>query len=224
MFPDPRQFFPEDPQFNFIHSEAGSWLELTNPDKLPTVVSDLVPAGYEAYVRLFHPIQLPGSQETRTWQQVCAELGIPREPGTTMRDLAAALPEGAEQKVFLSAIHDTIGGSAWHQLGQILLQQESTCTLYVGISAILGRYEPEVPLWELSNARPYYLATWPAMDWDRLDGAAMIIWPEDRDWVFHNEYGGKSSYIAGPQALMAQILDAADFEAVEVKLSDRTSY
>lgn len=141
-----------------------------------------------------------------------------------MRDLIAVRPEGAPQQLFLSAINNTIGEAAWHRLGQILLERRTTDTLYVGISAILGRYQPEVPIWELSNPRPHYLATWPAKEWDRLDGEAMIIWPEDRAWVFHNEYSGKSSYIAGTDTLMARILESAEFESVAVKPSDKTSY
>jgi hypothetical protein len=210
------------PALKFIRPEAGGWLGLTNSDKLATVVSDLLPSGYQSYIRLFHPIELPPNREIRTWQEVCAALGIPRDPGTTMRDLTSMRPEGAPEKIFLSAIHNAIGKAAWHRLGQILLAQRATETLYVGISAILG-VKPGMPIWELSNPRPYYLATCPATAWDTLDGEAMIVWPEDRAWVFHNEYGGKSSYLAGPKRLVDRILESAEFEAVVVKLSDRTS-
>jgi hypothetical protein len=62
-------------------------------------VDELLPGGYEAYLRVFHPF-VPWSAQRgtavdtrRTWQRLAADANVPYHKQLTWRQLATVLPE-----------------------------------------------------------------------------------------------------------------------------------
>lgn len=226
--------------------ERGAWL--TRRMALGTgSVSAVAGAGFDAYVRILHPLPDPdpyrlreptvdGSWSTRRWADVAAEngrtmhrlvqwgrlLGIDDPISDTTSDVGWLDPG------LIAALAPILGGatSAPDDLmagfwegghGQALIRQRVLAG--PGRSYILA----ETNVDELTDP------TWAAaMDPDDVDGLSTIslevLWPEDHAWALGAEIDFDSTVIGGTRALIDAILADHRFEAYEVAEDDDLSW
>ena len=59
--------------------ERGDWLKAMETEQFASLLS-IVPAGYEAYARVFHPVQRHRPRGERTWAQFDAQAYVGRDP------------------------------------------------------------------------------------------------------------------------------------------------
>jgi hypothetical protein len=226
--------------------ERGAWL--AHRMALGTgSVSDVTGAGFDAYVRILHPLRDPDpyrfreptvdeSWSTRWWADVAAE------NGRTMHRLV----QWGRLLGLDDPISDTTSDIGWlypgliAALAPILGQATSTPDdLVAGFWE--GGHGQELTRQRVMDGpgRSYVLAqtniddltdpAWAAaMDPDHIDGLGTIslelLWPEDHAWALSAEIDFDSTVIGGTRALIDAILADHRFEAYEVAEDDDHSW
>jgi len=200
------------------------------PDGLRAVrVGELLPDGFEAYVRLFHPFRPWDSASDemdearlRTWRSVADEANAEFGPQLTWGSLAPALPLDPEGRSRPLAVDEgTLHPVVRRSLLPILTSHTSaaTCHFYFGLSAIVGAEGGpvllEAPIDSLESV----------CELARTEGWASespeYIWPDGRNWVLCSDYDLSSTYLACGADLANAIEAEPRLETIAVSLDTR---
>jgi hypothetical protein len=224
-------------------SEAAAWLADRIVGFGDSVVS-LVPEGFPAYARVFHPpnihdpttsFDLNRAPSYTTWTEVARRLGRTAHPTMQWRSL-------------VGITHD--GGGIWHEGLRIQSPGEAQLPAVIapGLTGVLrthtaapgacwfaiwegwGGLEPALtagPTFELPGRR-YHLVEGPidlatelaASRWD----APSLWWPSDRAWCVATEIDLNTTYVGGSRACVDQLLSCDDLEVYEAEPTDAVNY
>lgn len=212
-------------------SEVPGWLKAAGSDLTDEVefrrVGERLPAGYEVYLRLFHPFvpwgtypeSVVGDDERRTWRSLAAEAGAPYHPALRWNDLEPALPdrgdgrpfevhEGQLEPVTRQRLFAHLQRVTAEQVAYFFYGTAAAIVLdgFVLVRASVGEVE-DVVAWAWSH------------DYDILS-TPTFVWPEDRAWIVCTDYDSTSTYIAVSRVLADVLLADPHLEIVEV---DRTT-
>jgi hypothetical protein len=203
---------------------AGDWI-VRRLHPFAQDVGSFVPAGFDDYVRVLHPIQafrdgVPGPR----WE----ELAAARDLGLTATTRFEQLQE-----------HGTAGtpvpltGTLAPELIELLLPLLAGATTtpercWFGLWDGFGSFEPQTEARMEVEERPLALCRGP------LEAAAQLArppvrqsptlwWPDDRAWCVATEIDFHSTYVGGAAALTAALTGAATIEALPVTLDTRVS-
>ncbi|GGP80267.1 hypothetical protein [Streptomyces melanogenes] len=186
------------------------------------MVSELVPGGFEAYVRIFHRFQATdGSGRTRTWQ---ARLQNPTAAlHGELSHLSLPADERAPGEPLWQSEEGALDDRSRHALARCLADVS-------GDEAVSYAYDLAALLWG-EPAPLVYRSTLAGLETVREEVADTVgtsgpefWWPHDRSWVVTSDHDLLSTYI-GCSAQTAQLLlDDAELETLPVTPQARVDW
>lgn len=196
----------------------------------------LVPSGFDAYVRVFHPAyRQSGGGQLRPvrWAEIAASRGMRSHPGMQLR----AITRTEDSSVALPGIYDhppqmgTLPDQVARPLANVLRAQTSTperCwfALWDGYGAVRGNTVGEAPRFHLPS-RDYHLLVGPVEavaestlgpPWWQTPN---LSWPDDHAWCLASEIDLDSTYVACDAAYRDAILAVPELKALPIDANDR---
>ncbi|MFE6041426.1 hypothetical protein [Streptomyces sp. NPDC056452] len=186
------------------------------------VVSELVPSGFEAYVRIFHRFAATdGSGRTRTWKTWAEDAGISfhpelshltlpdefRFPGEPMWQTEEGVLDGPSRQALARCLAGVTGA-------------QSVCFAYDLAAVSWGEDEPLVRRSSLAD-----LEAVRAEVADRVgEDGPEFWWPDDRSWVVTTDWDLLSTYVGCSVETAERILGDDGLEALPVTARTRVDW
>ncbi len=188
-------------------------------------VSELLPAGYDAYVRIFHPFvqwetegTATDSTKTRSWRSLAAEARVTYHAELTWdalrtvvqrpdRDRVWSVAEGQMDEPLRSALFGLLAAESRGEAAYFYFRLPR---LVRGLEPLLIR----APVGSIDDVR-------------RVEGGHAgpdHVWPASREWLLCTDYDLTSSYVACGTRLAQQLLAAPAIEALPVSLDARVDH
>lgn len=181
------------------------------------LVTEVVPAGFPAYVRVFHPWFAAQDESHRsTWQARAQRCGVPYSADMTTR----SLPTADDETVWMTTegeLDEDTRTALVRVLDDVTKAQPVFFSYELAVAAA-GSDEPLVvcaPLAEVDAARTAVMAIHP-----QIVGPEHW-WPEDRSWVVGSDYDLCSTYLACSQETAERVIADDRLEAVLVSSQTR---
>ncbi|MFH8411247.1 hypothetical protein ACH4FX_41755 [Streptomyces sp. NPDC018019] len=186
------------------------------------VVSELVPSGYEAYVRIFHRFEATdGSGRTITWQARAKDSAVPFHAELSHWWLRS---EGRNLGHSLWQVQDgALDDSSRRALARVLAGVTDDQDVYFvyDLAALLwGEETPLVrraPLADLETVRE-------AVRDVVGDSGPEFWWPQDRSWVVTTDYDLLSTYVGCSAETAELLLDDDELETIPVTPHTRVDW
>jgi hypothetical protein len=191
-------------------------------------IGSVIPQGFEAYARLFHPVELDGSRRER-WSDVASRNG--RIAHSEMQFHMIAAPRGQIPSVDYNRVNQPRMGTLHVEQRRILVDhlRRATTTpdicwfaMWEGFGGLGdGTVRERV---QLPN-RNYLLYTGAI---DRalesafpFDQSPNLWWPDDRAWFVATEIDFDSTFVGGDDRIIAALVTDQRLEALPITLSTR---
>lgn len=217
---------------------AADWLVAGIHGFAESVLS-LVPSGFAAYARVFHPgYRNVGEDEVRPvpWAEIAAATGARMHAGAQLE----AINRGEYPSAPQPGIYDhgpTIGSlpkELARSVAQVLGAHTGTpesCWFAVwdGYGAARGSEVAEAPRFHLPN-RDYHLLHGPvdALGRGMFEGliwqSPNLCWPDDHAWCLASEIDHYSSYIGCEHTCLDALLEHGEIEALPIDQSTGISF
>jgi hypothetical protein len=217
---------PED-RLEFVEDlEPAAWL---GDDSKPFGwnVGAVIPPGFEAYGRVFHPAALAG--EPVSWSEIATANGKVLHPEAQFESITGVDPWRGNQPGLWDSpprIHDA--SDIVRPLLQVLLAQTSTpdrgwFCVWEGWG---GMTRPSFEARVRRPMRAYWLMHGPlvaVVDGFGAFGAQgpSIWWPDDRAWCVATEIDYRWTYVGGTGQLIDDLIADPDLEVLPSTLTDR---
>ena len=217
-------------------AEAARWLEtaLEKPrgrGDRANYAAAVIPRGYEAYVRLFHPAWLAGEDRDITWAETAKLAGTQPHARMQWHAISRAGDDGGGPRGLVPPEAGRMPEWMLGALAALLARHTSTpgsCyfTVWDGwglpeLVMLRGR----APHFRLRDRGYYLLAGDVGAAAERISPLspqhASIWWPEDRAWCVATEVDMMCTYVGGSEACVAEILADNRLEAWRVSPDDR---
>lgn len=201
----------------------GSWISLRENGKgYPEQVRDLVPAGFDAYVRIFNSLRL-GNRSDLRWEEFAALHGRTFHPKVLLHEIFP-LPEPGGWP-------DVRGWSSqpsprqWDAIGRVLRRHTTSDAFFIGswIGSGLAKEAEHQELLRLPN-REYAVveASFDAWSSEHLRRHRFnIVWPKDGAWFFNSDIDSPETYVAASAAAAEDLLHDEELETAVADLEDR---
>jgi hypothetical protein len=205
-----------------VQVEEAAWIgERLSPFN-SCVVTSVVPSGFEAYIRVLHPLDQPApGQQPGRWADVASWSGIELVPGIDFPDIALPehRPSGVEPWTGQVPQVGTLHPDDADALAAVLARHTSTpdrcwfCT-WEGWGSVVFDDGPRVEL----PGRKYALfagslAGLPSRMDAQHDHSPNLWWPDDRAWCVATEIDLAWTYVGGPAKLISDTLANSRLEA-----------
>ena len=192
-------------------------------------IGSVIPGGFGAYARLFHPVEVDESRRER-WSDVAARTGRIVHPEMQFHMIAA--PRGQTRSVDYNRRNQPRMGTLHLGHRRILVDhlRKATTTpdrcwfaMWEGLGGLNdGGVRERVQL----PSRNYLLysgtidrALETPMDPFPLDQSPNLWWPEDRAWFVATEIDFDSTFVGGDNGLIAELVSDERLEALPITLS-----
>jgi len=192
-------------------------------------IGSVIPGGFGAYARLFHPVEVDESRRER-WSDVAARTGRIVHPEMQFHMIAA--PRGQTRSVDYNRRNQPRMGTLHLGHRRILVDhlRKATTTpdrcwfaMWEGFGGLNdGGVRERVQL----PSRNYLLysgtidrALETPMDPFPLDQSPNLWWPEDRAWFVATEIDFDSTFVGGDNGLIAELVSDERLEALPITLS-----
>lgn len=211
-------------------------------------VGSVIPHGFDAYARIFHPAWLPHMIEVR-WSEVAASNGRTVHPQMQFHAIATPLPGRATaQPDWYGPRCGTLGAGQVRALIPLLARHTSTpghgwFCLWEGygyftpgaIAPLISTFWPAGEPHELPPPLPLPIppkarVRMPQRDYMLFTGSVAqaegwlegpnLWWPDDRAWCVASEIDFPYTYVAGSEALVAEVLANPGLEALPATIRD----
>lgn len=212
--------------------EPAAWIESRLRDwtkNAAVTVASIVPEGFEAYTRIFHPIWDPERAEEIRWSTLAARSGIRSlRPDTRFQDVRAAPSRRFEPRKGSLFESDCVALAGL--LGEFTTRPgEVWFAIWLGYQSLArdSGLQPSSAIVR-TPGREYSLYRGPlagAMSFHRGPGAGIfqspsIWWPDDHRWCVGTEVDLESTYVGGSRLCIDAILASERLESVEVTVSE----
>jgi hypothetical protein len=197
----------------------------------------VVPEGFEAYCRLFHPAEIhyrrpvedpPSERQTKRWSEIAAENGrvahsemqfdaINKGPasvewsnaGFDYEPWMGSLPS-RERAVLIEILRKATASPerCWFCIWEGFGGLEVPTNRVHHEHRSYGLYGGEIAMAMISPNPPF-------------DESPNLWWPDDRSWIVATEIDYTWSYVGGSSELIAQVLGSSTLEALPVLLTDK---
>lgn len=203
-------------------------------------VGSVVPEGFDAYARVFHPASrlVDGTEETVSWQEVAKANGRVGHPGMEWTGITGSWkffhgesqPGVWDVEPHLGSL--TVAHAA--RLTSLLAPHTKTpqrCwfAVWEGYGALLVSRKAKVPKVKLPQRDMFLMsgaltaATTP-LDPSPLGQLANLWWPEDRAWCVASEIDLMTTYVGGSAACIEDLLGDDTLEVMPVSIDQRVSW
>jgi hypothetical protein len=187
-------------------------------------VGSLVPTGFDSYVRLFYPVEIPWpGSGTTTWAKITEQLGHRFNADTGWQEIeedagySDALGEPVSGTIpleFLAGLRKVLKDAAGPEavffammwFGYADAPQDESNTFFIG---------PELEMRVLTGD----LLPTPSDEFDRVP---VNWWPDNHAWYLGGDLYGRSLYVGGSAETTSQLL--TQFEGVRVELGTRVPF
>ena len=204
-------------------TRAADWLAAAmTPDDAGLL--SIVPGGFEAYVRIFHPARRGG--ETVRWHEIAAARGRIAHPRMQLAALLGSL--AASQQWAVPGVYDSspLVGSLPEELVPVLVSvlgaHTTADTCWFGVWEGYAGLRDDVraaPMFRIPM-RHHHLMRGPlgALAESAGDGwqSANLWWPDDRTWCVANEIDFDSTYVGCSAACAGDLVARRELEAFEI--------
>ena len=226
--------------------EAARWIrERLHP--FARDVGSVVPEGFDAYARIFHPARALHDTEVR-WSEVAAASGRAVHSEMQFHSIASPMPgRGTGLESWYGPRNGTLSVSQVRALIPLLAGHTSTpdrCwfCLWEGYGYLTGGMavtylwpvdQPKPPPRVLGPPRPklpkarvrlphrdYVLFTGPAGQAEGWEDGPNLWWPDDRAWCVASEIDFPYTYVGGSARLIQEILADPSLEALPATIHD----
>lgn len=189
-------------------------------------VGSLVPGGFEAYARVFHPAQL-GGVDVR-WSTVAEANGRVAHPGMEWVAITGAwryLNDDVQPGLWDRAPADgSLELRTVSALARVLDEHSSAqrywYAFWEGYGVMPPSWEryPKVPMEQramylFAGSRADAATTMPIFTWEQ---SATLWWPDDHAWCVATELDLMSTYVAASRSCVQAIRGCTELEAAEV--------
>ncbi|WP_308365568.1 MULTISPECIES: hypothetical protein [unclassified Microbulbifer] len=200
-------------------------------------VTSIVPAGFPAYVRVFHPAYIGRGNKKQVvrWAQIVAANGQQASPQMQLCSLTGNYKQNYRDQ---PGVFDeppevgTLPPDLAADLVNVLSQHTSTATecwfgFWEGFGG-LPRWVQQAPIFAVPQRR-YHLLFGPAtaagesidpMWWQTPN----LWWPQDRSWCVATEIDLNTTYIGASSDCVAALLSTPELEAGRVSPTDGIDY
>lgn len=198
-------------------------------------VASLVPAGFPAYARVFHPaVRYVGDDDVEvSWAEVAAANGTTAHPLMQWGSVTGSLEyfENDDQAPLWhgSPARGHLPVPVAERLVAVLRRYTTTpADCWFGVDADLVDPAASVPTLDLPRGRfwllrgPIELAAANLVD-EPAEQSAGLWWPADRAWVVATDADLVSSYVAGSVACIAAVLATSGLEAAPAEPGHRVT-
>ncbi|MGP3975829.1 hypothetical protein ACTWQF_17825 [Streptomyces sp. 8N114] len=186
------------------------------------VVSELVPVGFEAYVRVFHRFEATdGSGRTRTWQVMADDHGISFHAELSHLSLPneCRIPGELLWQTEEGALDDR-SRRALARLLEAVTGDQAVYFAYDLAALCRGAEEPLVYCSSMAGLESVREGTEETVG----DSGPEFWWPQDRRWVVTTDYDLLSTYIGCSAATAELILGDDELEALPVTPRTRVDW
>jgi hypothetical protein len=217
-------------------------------------VGSVVPSGFAAYARIFHPASADGRPEIEVrWSDVAALSGKKVHPAMQFHAIAPSdlepdpprlgvLSKGqASVLVAVLSAHTSTPDSCWFCLWEgygylhpgasavLLAARPPFARLRVGIRRLQLRWSaPRLPRPDGPRvrlpARDYLLFHGPLAEAVGWEDGPNLWWPDDRTWCVASEIDFPYTYVGGSQGLVDAIVNHPAIEALPATEADGIAY
>ncbi|WP_435207678.1 hypothetical protein [Micromonospora sp. bgisy143] len=184
------------------------------------LVAELLPAGYEVYLRLFHPFtswRVPGR---RTWRSLAGEAGVTFHREIVRASLKPALlydERGHRYEVVDGHLEPVTRAALYRRLSAT--GDKGPVFFYYGLSAIVRGIPPL--LW----SAPLDAGDEVQRRADAVAGVELAgpeyVWPADRSWIVNTDYDLTSTYLACSRMTAPALEEDPMLEILRVDLDTR---
>jgi hypothetical protein len=189
-------------------------------------VGSVVPEGFDAYARVFHPA---GNSGEERWADIARRNGRIPHPEMQLHLISRPVGAPAGDRHDLGAGFRTgLPAACCAVLIEILTGYTTTperCWFCVW-EGYGGLDDQGVTARVVHPGRAYLLSVGPITDavpaWN--EESPNLWWPDDRAWIVASEIDYAWTYIGGPAALIGDVLAHPRLEAMPAKLTDRPFY
>ena len=213
--------------------ESGLWLRDRLAPFRDGTVASFVPAGYESYARLLHPVSTPQRNDRLVrWKEVAEWSGRELTPTSTFHSVAMGPGAPRNDRPWSGQGPDegTLFVDDAAVLASTLRQftppsEQCWFGVWSGYGFLLQGNGPELEL----ECRAYFLFSTPV---ERVATTVLnprehrtptLWWPERHSWFVASEIDLTSTYVGGPHALISELVNDSRIEAMEVAVSDTIS-
>jgi hypothetical protein len=190
-------------------------------------VRELLPPGYDVYLRLFHPfvpwdvpVQARKPEELRTWRSVAEQAGVRYHEQITWRSISRALPviDGSRELAVADGDLDpVVRGALRGVLGAATSGQ--SWLFYYGLSVMVSGRTPVLFCSSLDSIHDVIRTA--VEEHSAVVESPELVWPEDRAWVVCTGYDLTSTYIACSRDVAARVAAGPHLETLEVSRQTR---
>ena len=209
-------------------------LKTSSPDG--HTVAELLPPGFDRYVRIFHPFfaasvskpEAAAGAEPRTWQSLAEEAGAVFHPEIVWASLLPALPEIETGEgvrswwVSEGRLDEPARGALYALLARYSTEPEAFF-LYSLARSVRGK-EPLLFRADLGAIREVQAAAEADLDPAWWLESPEWVWPPNASWVVNTDIDLQSTYVACAATLADALLSDPILEAVDVGLGTRVDH
>lgn len=207
---------------------ADWWIDSLRPFS-DYVVGAMIPAGFEAITRIFHPIEDDEGRELR-WSDLAATNKRVPHAQMQLHRIASRVGERNRPDDVPHVWWGSLPIGKAHALAEVLVSSGSTGPVWFGCTTIDSTFhQPATAGLQAvgTPSREYYLirselaalddvcrfASDRPLDWP-VSEAPTVWWPEDQSWYVFSDVDFAWSYVGGTSALAEAIEKSPDLEAI----------
>jgi len=190
-------------------------------------IGSVIPQGFAAYARLFHPVEVDGSRHER-WSDVARRNG--RIVHSEMQFHMIAIPRGQTPSDHHERGHRPRTGTLLLEQRRILVDHLRRATTtpdlcWFAMWEGFGGLDDSVIHERVELPHRNYLLYSGTIDralespMDPFDQAPNLWWPEDRTWFVATEIDFDSTFVGGDDRLIAALVSDRRLEALPIALS-----
>ncbi|MGY1855307.1 hypothetical protein [Modestobacter sp. SYSU DS0290] len=218
-----------------LDTTAGQWLAESARSARPETVAALVPAGFPALARVFHPaVRYVGDDDVEVpWSSVAAANGTAAHPLMQWGSVTGAMDyfENDDQAPLWhgAPARGHLPVPVAERMVEVLTRYTRTpdvCWFGVALGGAVLTDHPTLTLPE----REYWLVNGPItlaaenFAAEPYEQSANLWWPADRAWCVATDIDLVTTYVGGSAACIAELLDVAELEAAPAAATDRTTW
>ncbi|MDP9239521.1 MAG: hypothetical protein M3O55_02630 [Actinomycetota bacterium] len=203
-------------------------------------VGSVVPEGFEAYARVFHPASrlVDDHEESVTWRQIAEANGRKPHPGMEWTGITGSWKFfHDESQPGLWDVEPHVGSPPVGQAARLaslltphtLTPDRCWFAVWEGYGALLVSRKARVPKVKLPHHDMFLLcggltAVTTSLEPSPLGQLANLWWPEDRAWCVASEIDLMTTYVGGTAACITELLSDDLLEVMPVSIDQRVSW
>lgn len=215
----------ELPPVTRVTSGPELWLTRLGEAETPAggvTVAQCLPAGYECYLRVFHPFTTWACKGRRTWRSLADEANLVFHAELSWQSLRPILSAGFDpaRGLRFQVEEGNLEPETFESLHQCLLNVtgDKLALFYYGLASVVRGQAPVL----ISGVHSQFREVRELAERE-MPGVVgpEYVWPHDRAWVVNTDFDLTSTYIACAANLAAAITQEPRLEVLPVQLTTR---